>query len=146
MYHQSVVLKLLAILFHYWHIFILFGKFALSAVRNDKFPTAEEPMKLLDFTLPTARKNSYIINKIITWLFSRAVRSVKSSNLIGPWVQTSHSVNISSNYSPINALAFSAVSKRKIDIFKRYLPVTETSPPNIPVTNTLMSSFFLKAK
>ena len=36
-YHQIVVLKLLANLFHNWHIFIFFQKFPLSVARGDKF-------------------------------------------------------------------------------------------------------------
>ena len=57
-----VVLKLLAILFHNRHIFILLLKFP---VRNGKFQTAQEPIKLLDFTFQTARENSHIINYFI---------------------------------------------------------------------------------
>ena len=48
-YHQSVVLRLLAILFLNWHNYSLFLKFRLSAVRNSKFQTAQEPIKFLDF-------------------------------------------------------------------------------------------------
>ena len=70
-YHQSVVLKLLAILFHYWHIFILFLTFPLSAVRNGKFESAQEPIKSLDFTFRTACQNSHFIipfNDRMFWL------------------------------------------------------------------------------
>ena len=53
-------LKLLAILFHNWYIFILFLKFSLSTIQNGKLQTAHEPIKLQDFTFRTDRENSFI--------------------------------------------------------------------------------------
>ena len=45
-------------LVHNWYIFILFLKFPQSVVRNGEFQTAQESIKLLDFTFQTARENS----------------------------------------------------------------------------------------
>ena len=47
--------------------------FPLSAVRNGKFHTAQEPIKLLDFMFRTARENSHIMSEIkvykVTWSY-----------------------------------------------------------------------------
>ena len=69
-YHQSVVLKLLAILVHNWHISILFLKFPLLAVWNDTFQTAQKPIKLLYFTFRIGRENSHIITLIINTFYT----------------------------------------------------------------------------
>ena len=92
-YHQSVVLKLFAILFHNWHIFILFLKFPLSAVRNSKYHIAQEPIKLLDFTFRTARENSQNYNKSsYMYLCARIFLLCNAENRIGPrsWRQRDH--------------------------------------------------------
>ena len=68
-YHQSVVLtELLAILFHNWHIFILFLKFPLSAVRNGKFQSncwISGTNQIAGFHVPDRSQNSHIISQIL---------------------------------------------------------------------------------
>ena len=66
-YHESVVLKVLAILFHNGHFFIFRSKIPAVNGGIGKFQTAQEPITSLDFTFWIARKNSPIIKLLIVF-------------------------------------------------------------------------------